>query len=60
MPEIERGDLRPPESAAEEHRQDRAVAKTFGGGGVRNIQERLRLLSGEPIAKAHAFGRYPP
>jgi hypothetical protein len=57
--ERERYALRPAQAAAKEHRQDRAVAETFGGAGIRRIQQRLRLLDGKPVAKTDALGRDP-
>ena len=42
----ERSHLGPPQPAAQEDRQDRAVAQALGRGGVRRVQEFLRLLDG--------------
>jgi hypothetical protein len=55
----ERRHFGPPEAAAQEDRQDRAVAEALGRGCVWCIQQLLRLLDGEPIPQTDAFGRDP-
>jgi L-ascorbate metabolism protein UlaG (beta-lactamase superfamily) len=42
----ERRHFGPAEAAAEEHRQDCAVAQPLGSGDVRGVEQRLRLLDG--------------
>jgi hypothetical protein len=49
MTERERRALGTPQPAAEEHRQDRAVAQSFDDAGIRRIQQRLCPLDGEPV-----------
>ena len=48
----ERRHFGPPEAAAQEDRQDRTVAQSFGRGGIRGIQQRLRLPDREPVPQA--------
>jgi hypothetical protein len=60
MPESERRHLRPPESAAEEDRQDGAVAQALRGRRVRRIHQCLCLLDREPIPQPEALGSHAP
>jgi hypothetical protein len=47
--------FRPPEPAAQEHRQDSPVTQPFGRGRVRRVQQRLGLLGREPVPQADAL-----
>jgi hypothetical protein len=47
--EGQRGDLRAAQAAAEQQRQDGAVAQPQAGPDVRGIQQRLGLVGGEPV-----------
>src|ERR1022692_1738834 len=42
--------LRPPQSAAQEHGDDSAVAQALERRDIRRVQERLRLLERQPVA----------
>jgi hypothetical protein len=52
----ERSHLRAPEPAAQEDRQDRAIPEPLGRGGVRRVQERLRLPHRQPVPQADPLG----
>src|ERR1035438_5824198 len=51
----ERRHLGPPQPAAEEHREDSPVAEALGCGGIRGIQQRLRLPNREPVTETNAL-----
>jgi hypothetical protein len=48
--------LGPPQAAAQEHRQDGAVAEALGRGCVWCIQQRLRLPHRQPVPQADPLG----
>jgi len=48
----ERRRFRPPQTTADQHCKNRPVSFTLGRGDIRGLQERLRLLEREPVARA--------
>src|SRR5215471_11901046 len=50
-----RGNLRTSEPTTQEHRQDRAVAKSLLRGRIGSIQQRLRLFYGQPVPEPYAL-----
>ena len=47
-----------PQPASKEHCEDGPVTQPFVCGGIRCVQERLRLLRGQPVPMAHALGSH--